>query len=59
MKDVKYYMIFLNSAINPIVYGFGNGTMQKAFRLTFPFLFKGQVPRKQQKYQKYSDVFAA
>ena len=36
-------MVFLNSAINPLAYGYGNETMQKAFRITFPFFFKGKV----------------
>jgi len=41
--DVKYYFIFLNSSINPYIYGYGNETMQKAFRLTFPWFFKDKV----------------
>ena len=42
-------MVFLNSAINPLAYGYGNETMQKAFRITFPFLFKGKVSKKHYK----------
>lgn len=33
-------MIFFNSALNPLVYGYGNETMQKAFKITFPWIFK-------------------
>ena len=43
VTDVKYFFIFFNSALNPMVYGYGNETMQKAFRLTFPFIFKEKV----------------
>ena len=45
LSVLRYYMVFLNSAINPLAYGYGNETMQKAFRITFPFLFKGQVSK--------------
>ena len=41
--NVKYYFTFANSALNPIIYGLGNENMQKAFRITFPFFFKGKV----------------
>ena len=41
--NVKYYFAFANSALNPIIYGLGNENMQKAFRITFPFFFKGKV----------------
>ena len=43
LSVLRYYMVFLNSAINPLAYGYGNETMQKAFRITFPFFFKGKV----------------
>ena len=33
-------MIFLNSALNPLIYGYWNANMRKAFRLTFPWMFK-------------------
>ena len=41
--NVKYFFTFANSALNPIIYGLGNENMQKAFRITFPFFFKGKV----------------
>ena len=47
-------MIFLNSAINPLAYGYGNETMQKAFRITFPFFFKGKPKFKLQKGMGHS-----
>ena len=43
LLDVKYYFIFFNSALNPFIYGYGNETMQKAFRITFPCFFKEKV----------------
>ena len=43
LTDVRYYFIFFNSALNPLVYGYGNQTMQKAFRITFTCLFKDKV----------------
>ena len=43
VTPLKFYMVFLNSAINPFTYGYGNETMQKAFRITFPFLYKDKV----------------
>ena len=42
-------MVFLNSAINPFTYGYGNETMQKAFRITFPFLYKDKPKFKLQR----------
>ena len=43
LVDAKYYLIFFNSALNPYVYGYGNQTMQKAFRITFTCLYKDKV----------------
>ena len=43
ITPLKFYMVFLNSAINPFTYGYGNETMQKAFKITFPFLYKDKV----------------
>ena len=37
--DTKFYLIFFNSAINPLIYGYWNVNMRRAFRLTFPCFF--------------------
>ena len=43
LTDIKYYFIFFNSALNPFIYGYNNQTMQKAFRITFTWLYKDKV----------------
>lgn len=43
IHDTKFFFIFFNSALNPIVYGYYSDTMRKAFRLTFPWMFKNKV----------------
>jgi hypothetical protein len=40
LHDVKYYFVFGGSMLNPILYGYNNVTMRKAFKITFPFLFR-------------------
>ena len=30
--DIKFYLIFFNSAINPLIYGYWNINMRRAFR---------------------------
>ena len=54
-------MIFLNSALNPLIYGYWNANMRKAFRLTFPWMFKKKPDFVMQKnlaensrFQKYT-----
>ncbi|XP_071527474.1 LOW QUALITY PROTEIN: uncharacterized protein [Panulirus ornatus] len=39
---VAQYMIYINPAVNPIVYAFMHQTFQRAFRVTFPFFYKGK-----------------
>ena len=43
VHDIKFYLIFFNAALNPIIYGYCNETMRKAFRITFTWLFKEKV----------------
>ena len=43
LYDVKYFFMFTHSALNPLIYGYGNENMRKAFKITFPFLFKEKV----------------
>ena len=43
VHDVKFYFIFANSALNPIIYGYCTETMRKAFRITFTCFFKDKV----------------
>ena len=40
---IKYYFVFSASALNPFIYGYFNETMRKAFKITFPWLFKEKV----------------
>ena len=43
MFDLKYYFVFAGSALNPILYGYGNENMRKAFRITFTWLYREKV----------------
>ena len=43
IHDIKYYFVFLNSALNPFLYGYCSDTLRKAFRLTYPWLYKDKV----------------
>ena len=43
LTEYKYWFIFINSALNPFIYGYNNQTMQKAFRITFTCFFKDKV----------------
>eukprot|EP00095_Tigriopus_kingsejongensis_P009259 maker-scaffold922_size80897-snap-gene-0.23 protein:Tk09259 transcript:maker-scaffold922_size80897-snap-gene-0.23-mRNA-1 annotation:"PREDICTED: uncharacterized protein LOC100214701" len=40
LYDIKYYFVFMGSALNPILYGYRSAFMRRAFMVTFPCLFK-------------------
>lgn len=39
LMTVSQYMIYVNPAVNPIIYGFLHQNFRRAFRLTFPCIF--------------------
>lgn len=43
LVTVSQYMIYVNPAANPIIYGLMHQNFRRAFRLTFPCIFTRKV----------------